>query len=224
MPSTWPEQRVYIGKVNGIGCKNLIKEILKDKPATPFHFTLGRLIEKVEADNGVLAFLDDATIPQIAWAARNLIEVQILIRFVCQSERNLERFNNDLFTNGASTIQAQLKLLNDFAKKIPNPTRARPEQYRQLDDMQQARVEVGLATEGPLMARTLAGKVGLEKQYPAFSSITSTLIHPTSLSVLKTFDLEVYRPGLTAQGLVLASECILDTRKHVDKFGFKPQK
>jgi hypothetical protein len=224
MPATWPEQRIYIGKVNGIGCRHLITDVLNDKPATPFHFTLGRLIEKVEQDNKVLGFDDEATIPQIAWATRNLIEIQILIRYVCQSQANLERFNNDFFTNGASTIQAQLRLLNDFAKRIPDPMRAKPEQYRELDSMQQAREEVGLGNEGPLMARTLAGKVGLEKQYLAFSSVTSTLIHPTALSVLRTFDLEVYRPGLIGQGLVIAGDAIVDARGHVDKHGFKPEK
>ena len=224
MPATWPEQRIYIGKVNGTGCRHLIRDILKDKPATPFHFTLGRLIERVEEENKVLAFEDNAAIPQIAWAARNLIEVQILIRFICQSQLNLERFNNDFFTNGTSTIQSQLRLLNDFAKRIPNPMRATPEQYRELDGMQQARSEAGVADEGPLMARTLASKVGLEKQYLAFSSVTSTLIHPTALSILKTFNLEVYRPGLVGQGLVIATDAIVDARTHVDKHGFKPEK
>jgi hypothetical protein len=224
MPATWPEQIIHIGKRNGIGCRQLVRDILKDEPATQFHFTLGRLIEKVEEDNKVLAFDENTTIPQIAWAARNLIEVQILIRFVCRSQLNLERFTNDFFTNGASTIQSQLRLLNDFAKRIPNPMRAGPEQYRNLDNMQQARAEVGLGDEGPLMARTLAGKVGLEKQYVAISSVTSALIHPTALSVLRTFDLEVYRPSLVGQGLVIANDAIADARTHVEKHGFKPEK
>jgi hypothetical protein len=224
MPATWPEQRVYIGKIQHAGAGNLIQEILRDKPATLFHFTVGRIMEKLQEENHVLAFDEASTIPQIAWAGRNLMELRILVRFVCQSQANLERFNNDILTTGTATMQAQLRLLNDLAKKIPDPIRASPDQYRELANMRQARTEAGLGEDSPLMARTCAAKVGLEREYLAFSSITSALVHPSAISVLKTFDLEVYRDGLTCQGLMLAGDAILDARTHIEKHGFKPEK
>ena len=65
MPETWPDQRIYIGKIQHIGCHNLIQDILKDKPEMSLHFTLGRLIEQLQEENHVLAFKEDTSIPHI---------------------------------------------------------------------------------------------------------------------------------------------------------------
>lgn len=224
MPATWLGQRAYIGKVVHVGCKNLIEEIAAAEPATPFHFAVGRIIQKLQEENHVLAFEDGATIPRLAWALRNLSELRILVRYMCQSQANLDRFINDIATSGPSTLRALLRLVNDLAKQVPDPMRATPDQYRQLDSLQRARAEIGLGQDSPLMARTCASKVGLEKEYLAFSSITSPLIHPSAVSVLKTFDLECYRDVLVALGLKLAGDVIEDTRKHIAEFGLKPQK
>jgi len=78
MPATWPEQRVYIGRIQHAGAGNLIQEILRDKPATSFHFTVGHIMEKVQEENHILAFNTASTIPQIAWAGRNLMELSRL--------------------------------------------------------------------------------------------------------------------------------------------------
>jgi hypothetical protein len=90
--------------------------------------------------------------------------------------------------------------------------------------MQRARAELGLGQDSPLMARTCASKVGLEKEYLAFSNITSPLIHPSAISILKTFDLESYRDVLTSLGLKLAGDVILDARAHIAEHGFRPEK
>jgi len=224
MPATWPEQRIYIGKIQHVGTANLIKEILADEPATSFHFTVARIMEKLHEENHALAFDEASTIPRLAWACRNVMELRILVRFVCQSRANLDRFVNDISTIGPSTLRVQLRLLNDLAKQVPDPMRATPDQYREFENMQRARAEAGLGEDSPLMARTCASKVGLEKEYLAFSSITSPLIHPSAISVLKTFDLESYSDVLTSLGLKLAGDVILDARAHIAKHGFTPVK
>jgi hypothetical protein len=86
------------------------------------------------------------------------------------------------------------------------------------------RAEAGLGQDSPLMARPCASKVGLEKEYLAFSSITSPLIHPSAISVLKTFDLESHRDVLTSLGLKQAGDVILDARAHIAEHGFRPEK
>jgi len=197
MPETWPEQRTYIGKLQHIGCDRLIQDILKDVPAgasgTPFHFTIARIVEKLMEENHILGLRDDTTIPQIAWAFRNAIELQIFARFVLKSETNVQRFNNDFFINGQSALRASLELLNSFSKKVPNPMRPTGEQYRTVEEIRQARIQAGMGEEGPLMARTCAGSVGLQDHYDAVTTLTSMLIHPTTFSILKTFNFEVYR-------------------------------
>jgi hypothetical protein len=71
------------------------------------------------------------------------------------------------------------------------------------------------------MARTCAKRIGMEKEYLAFSSATSPLVHPSSLTVLKSFDLESCRVWLVLLSLNLASEVILDIRNHIEKYGFR---
>jgi len=224
MPATWSEQKIYIGKINHLGSENLVKEILADKTNQDFRRTLARLVERVREENRVLAFDDASTIPQIAWASRNLAELRILARFVCRSQANLERFNNDIFTTGPGTLESLLQLSNNIAKEAGSPMRASPHQYRRAARMKQARVEAGLGKESPLMAGMLAARVGLEKEYQFLSRVTSPLIHPSAISVLRTFDLESYRQSLTILGLKLVTDVILDARSHIGKHGFRPEK
>jgi hypothetical protein len=221
LPETWPEQRSYIGKINHDGANNLIKDILTDEPHTSFHFVLGRIMEKLIEENRVLAFKDDATVPELAWAGRDIMELRVLSRYVCQSKANLDRFEADVLINGAATMQALLRLHNDLARDVGGKL-APPELHRQHGGLQDAREQAGLGSESPLMARTCAKRVGMEKEYLAFSSVTSALVHPSAISVLKSFDLESYRSGLVSHGLILASKVILDARGHVEKHGYKP--
>ncbi len=221
LPETWPEQRPYIGKINHVGANNLIKDILTDEPHTSFHFVLGRILEKLIEENRVLAFKDDATVPELAWAGRNIMELRVLSRYVCQSRANLDRFEADVLTTGAATMQALLRLHNDLAREVEGKL-APPELHRRHGELQAAREQAGLGSESPLMARTCAKRVGMEKEYLALSGVTSALVHPSSISVLKTFDLELYRTVLVPHGLILASKVILDAREHIEKHGYKP--
>ena len=221
LPEAWPEQKRYIGNVNHVGANNLIKEILTDEPHTSFHFVLGRIMEKLIEENRVLAFRDDATVPELAWADRNIMELRVLSRYACQSKANLDRFEADALISGAATMQALLRLHNDLAREVGGKL-APPELHRQHGSLQNAREQAGLGSESPLMTRTCAKRVSMEKEFLAFSSVTSVLVHPSAISVLKIFDLESYRTVLESHGLILASKVILEAREHVEKHGHKP--
>ena len=221
LPEAWPEQRSYIGNINYVGAKNLIEALRTDKLHTSFHLVLGRIMEKLIEENQTLAFKEDRTVPELAWAGRNIMEVRILSRYVCQSKANLDRFEADVLINGATTMQALLRLHNDLAREVGG-TLAPPELHRLHGDFQEAREQVGLGSESPLMARTCTKKVSMEKGYLAFSSVTSALVHPSAISVLKTFDIESYRTVLVAHGLIVASKVILEAREHIEQHGYKP--
>jgi hypothetical protein len=223
LPATWSEQKPYVGRVNQIGTENLIKEIFADQPHTSFHFVLGAIIEKLIEENRVLAFEDDATIPQLAWAGRNIMELRVLTRYICQSRGNLKRFEADVLAVGATTLQALIRLHNDLAREVGSAP-ASSKEHRSHVELQAARERAGLGSESPLMNPACAKRVGMEKELLVFSGVTSRLVHPTALSVLKTFDLEVYRDVLVPHGLILASKVILDAREHIQRHGYKPPK
>src|SRR5258708_2861608 len=159
LPGTWSEQRPYIGKINQIGANNLIKDILGAEPHTSFHFVLGAIMEKLIEENRVLAFEDGATVPKLAWTGRNIMELRVLTRYVCQSTGNLKRFEADVLTAGATTLQALIRIHDDLAKEVGS-TPAPPELHRNHGKLQAAREQAGLGSESPLMNRACAKQVG----------------------------------------------------------------
>lgn len=172
-------------------------------------------------ENRVLAFEDDCPVPKLAWATRNIMELRVLSRFVCQSAFNLDRFQADILTAGATTLQAMIRLQSDLAKEVGCPP-VPPEIYRNQGELQEAREVVGLGDQSVLLASSCAKKVGLHKEYFALSGVTSILVHPSAISILKTFDLEAYREAVTMHGSILASKVILEARDHISLHGYKP--
>lgn len=223
-PVAWEDHARDIAKLNSAGALNIIKEILPLTPRTNFHFALGRIMERLREETDVLVAAEKITVSQLAWADRNIMELRIRLRYVCKSEANTERFVNDIVTNTALTMRALLRMVDDLADKVENPIRPTPDQHRTAAHMEGARTEPGIADEGPLMARTCAKNVGLEKEYLALSTVTSPLIHPSAISILRTFDMEVYRQPLQGFGLMNGSELVIDVRKHIEVNGFNAAK
>ncbi len=221
LPKEWPEQKTYIGQVNQLGANNLIAEILAVEPHSSFHFVLCRMVEKLIEENRVVAFENECTIPKLAWATRNIMELRVLSRYVCQSEANLQRFQADILTTGATTLKSMIRLYDELAKEVGAPLTP-TSLHRNQGELQTAREEAGLGDQSALLASTCAKKVGLEKEYYALSGVTSTLVHASAISVLKTFDLEAYRETVTMHGLVLVGKVIVEVRTHIETRGCKP--
>ena len=211
------EENLLLGTIHQIEAQDLINQINAAIPATPFHFTVTRLLEKLEEENRVVAFDDACSIPRFAWAVRNLMELRILLRFVCQSQSNLERFNNDILVVVPKTLQVLISSEHDASDS------RKADHNRLLADIELARSKAGLEKNSrPLLARTCAAQVGLEKEYIACSTFTSPLVHPSALVILKTVDQESQRPLLTSLGLKLAGDVIMDARTHIGRYGLKP--
>jgi hypothetical protein len=223
LPQNPEEAFVQIAKENIIGAKRLIQDLVKATNPTTFHFTIGRILENVVDQLNRLA-LQESTITDIAWAHRNLMELLVWSKYIRQSQANLQRFHDDFYVDGALMMEAVIKVYTDFAQQFPGAMKVSEEQYRMKAELQKAREEAKLAGEGPLKASQVAKQVGLEKEYPAVNSITSKLVHPTALSILKTFNLDVMRPIFVSQGLVLASRIVIETREHFEKHGMKPER
>lgn len=219
-PEAIPGRRTWIGNLNKERCRSLIQDLVAQNPTSLFQAVLVRIIEKLEEEHNVLAFEDDATIPKLAWAARNICELRVISAYVCKSISNAERFQKDVLISGTSTQQALRRLTEGLARQVgaEGPTE---DIYRLHAANQAIRESAGVGRDGPLMARTCAKAVGLEKDYLAFSSVTSPLVNPSAISVLKIIDLEPYRTLLVNHGLILATKLLEEARAHCDKHGFE---
>jgi hypothetical protein len=225
MPATWPEQKKHIGNLNVVGAQKLIKEISENQPHTLFHLVVVRILHKLIEENNILT-IEEARISDIAWAVRNIMELRVMSAYVRLSQENLQRFEYDVVVSGATTMKALLELGQKLAGEVENGIKPTPSLYRTHADIQKTRVELGLGQEEPLKSRVCARQVSdkLEKEHQLVGSVTSDLIHPNAISVLKTFDLEVYRDPLVANGLILATKVILEIREHIKQYGYKSAK
>jgi hypothetical protein len=222
MPATWPAQLKYIGNLNMVGAQRLIKEISENQPQNLFHLVMVRMLQKLIEENNILT-IQEARISDIAWAVRNIMELRVMSAYVRLSEANLQRFEYDVVVSGATTMKALLELAQYLAAEVENGIKPTPDLYRTHADMQKTRVELGLGQEEPLKSRVCARQVSdkLEREYQLVGSVTSDLIHPSAISVLKTFDLEAYRDQLVASGLVLATKVIIEMQEHIKQYGYK---
>lgn len=216
------ELRTYSGDVNRNAINGLIAEIWAAKPYTSFHFFLGRILENLQKQNQTLAFQDHATIPELAWAGRNAMELRVLARYGCRSVSNLRRFQADALVNGSNILQALIRISNDLAKQVGAKKRVPVSVHRGHAGIQALRMQAGLGREPPLMARTCAKSVGMESEYLVFGSMTSPLVHPSAVTVLESFDLESCRVWLVLLSLKLVTDVIVDVRDHLGKYGCRP--
>jgi hypothetical protein len=144
LPTSFPEQRMQIGLFNRKGATNLIGEITAALPHTLLHQLLVRILENLQEQNQIIAFKDEATIPEIAWAGRNIMELRVLARYGCESAANLQRFQSDSLINGPIILQALSRISNDFAKKVGINKRVPARIYRGRARIQAMRVQAGL--------------------------------------------------------------------------------
>ncbi len=133
IPKTWPEQKLYMGNVNKLVANNLIAEILAAGSHSSFQFVLGCMLEKLIEENHVIAFEDNCAVPRLAWATRNVMELRVLFRYVCKSEANLKRFQDDILTTGATSLQSVIRLCNDWAKELGSTPCPSPKLREQLN-------------------------------------------------------------------------------------------
>jgi hypothetical protein len=221
LPDTFPELRNHLGLINKTGATNLVNEILAKPPHTLFHLVLGSLLENLKIQNEILALDDSPSVAAIAWAGRNIMELFILSRYCCQSARKLTRFHADSLIIQSMMLNGVIQLSSDWAKEhghkgVPASI------HRTHEQAEKFREKAGLKQEQPQLAKTCAKTVGMRKEYEAFGRLTSPLVHPSAVIVLRPFDVESCRISLVMHSLKRASDLILELREHIEKHGCTP--
>jgi hypothetical protein len=222
LPESFLELRNYLGLINKTGATNLVHEILADEPHTLFHLVLGSILENLKIQNEILALDNFPSVAAVAWAGRNTMELFVLSRYGRQSARNLKRFHADSLIIQSMMLKCVIQLSNDWAKEHGQKNKMPASIHRTHGNAEKFRERAGLKQEQPLMAKTCAKSVGMKKEYDAFGRLTSPLIHPSAVIVLKPFDIESCRNSLVLLSLKIASDLILELREHIKKYGCKP--
>jgi hypothetical protein len=118
-----------------------------------------------------------------AWACRNLLELDIYVRYVLKSESNARRFAGDVTIDGIDIFESLKKWMEYVSPESKNL-----ELNETLRLAYERRDAEGLKGKKYLNVRALAKEVGMEDDYEHTFKLCSKLVHPTAFSVLSMND------------------------------------
>jgi len=118
-----------------------------------------------------------------AWACRNLLELDVYIRYVLKSESNARRFVGDVTIDGIDIFESMKKWMEYVSPESENL-----ELKETLRLAYERRNAEGLNNEKYLNVRALAKEVGMEVDYDHTFKLCSKLVHPTAFSLLSMND------------------------------------
>lgn len=114
----------------------------------------------------------------LAWSVRNLFELNLVARFVCQSDENAKKYVNTMYYD-------QLQLIKSMKNLYGNDSDS-----ESLEFMESAaqRLKAFMTSNGrelkkPMNMKDLAKAVGAETEYDIFYSLYSKYVHPSSFFV-----------------------------------------
>jgi hypothetical protein len=159
--------------------------------------------------------------PMLAWACRNLLELNVLIKYVLKSEADARRFIAHRLVDGIEIFK-YAKTYQEF-REPGSATPAIDETIRLAEE--QKRSEGINETRFLSMAET-ADKVGMAKEYTYMSKVTSKLVHPTAWSILAMNDqgeFAGFKNIFFFASVRYMSATYEAIKIHVDAYGLKPR-
>ena len=135
----------------------------------------------------------------VAWACRNLLELNIYTQYVLSSEANARRFAGEHLADGIEIFDAfqTWAARNDPALVTPQITAVLSELVEQKSKQEAA------APQRPLSIRYLSAEAGLADEYANMTRVCTKLIHPSVFPILAGAtegDLPLLRPILFRAG------------------------
>jgi hypothetical protein len=157
----------------------------------------------------------------VAWATRNLFELDLLVRFVLKSEENMLRFLGERARDEIEILEGLISLGEDQSSRNVAILRAR------VDDLKRIAQKHKIRPEKHRTTRDLADAAGLRHVYDALFKLYSKYVHPSSWLVNASrqmideykdaFVLEAQRYALDT--LHMVSEAVRSERERKNKRG-----
>jgi hypothetical protein len=135
----------------------------------------------------------------VAWACRNLLELNIYTQYVLSSEANARRFSGEQVEDGIEIFDAfqTWAARNDPALVTPEITAVLTSLVERKSKQEAA------APQRPLSIRYLSAETGLADEYANMTRVCAKLIHPSVFPILAGADegdLPLLRPVLFRAG------------------------
>jgi len=195
---------------------------LNEQPSdTPWFFnTITALLRALGREYRYLdiGFAKDGRL--LAWACRNLLEINLYTEYSLRSEANAKAFADDQIIDA-------LDIFSAFKKWIMagDPNATTPLLDITLATMQQAKTQLGVTRTKYLRTEDIAVALDRLDEYKHFNKVSSKLIHPTAYSLLAVQEESeqlMLKPYLYRTGTFYFAGAFKFVRNHVEKFGTAP--
>jgi hypothetical protein len=160
-----------------------------------------------------LGYEEDTTLE--AWACRNLLELDIYVKYVLISEANAKRFIGDITIDGIELFESMKTWVAYYEPTIKTP--ALDETLRLAYER---KTSEGVAEKTHLEVRDLAEEVRMTADYRHTNRLCSKLVHPTAWSVLSMNDegeYAAFRPMLFNTGVRYGLDGFNTIREYAEK-------
>jgi hypothetical protein len=150
----------------------------------------------------------------LAWACRNLLELNIYVQYVLKSEANARRFAGERLADGVDIFDS----FQAWAARN-DPSLVTPAVDAALNSLIELKAQEESAPGRPMSTRYVSAEVGLADEYANMNKVCLKLIRPTAFSVLAGDDegeLALLRPVLFRSGAGHGLEILQALRQHLD--------
>jgi hypothetical protein len=155
----------------------------------------------------------------IAWAARNLFELEIWTRFVLRKREYAERFAKDWIMDGIGILECMQQTL-----VVPGK-RCQPDAQKDLEKLYTMRDAQLPGERRFLDSRQFIAELGMKERYDQLNPVFSKLVHPTSWSVhwkQELLDKKNMRGFIIAKGALSSMNVITAISEHMTAHGLEP--
>jgi hypothetical protein len=148
----------------------------------------------------------------LAWACRNLLELNIYVQYVLKSEANAKRLAGERLADGIEIFDS----FKTWAARN-DPSLVTPAVDAELNSLIELKAQEDSAPVRALSTRYVSAEVGLADEYANMNKVCLKLIHPTAYSVLAGGDeLVLLRPVLFRSGAGHGLEILQAVKQHLD--------
>jgi hypothetical protein len=127
--------------------------------------------------------IDKGSTLLVAWGCRNMLELNVLTKYVLQNGANAKNFADDLWIDTIDVFSAFREWL-----RFHSPTDEAPGLDQTIVNLQSQKAKIGITRNAHLRVGEIAKTVNFEEEYKRMHKATSKLVHPTAFCVLGSPD------------------------------------
>jgi hypothetical protein len=160
--------------------------------------------------------------PLLAWACRNMLELDVFTKYALLRGANAKDFADDMWIDAVDIFSSFREWI-----RFHDPTGKMTELDQTIANFELEKARQGITRTRYLRASKIAPTVGLSEEYERMNKATSKLVHPTAFSVLAWSEedkgeLGNLRPIFFDAGVRYGIEAFNDMKEYVTKNGVEP--